>query len=141
MTRNCSIINILRFNYNYIITITLIAVVQSVAQNETEHTSDRSNAQVVCLKKRIVHQYEDVEIPQPDEHAAEEPVSDRERALIVSDKMHEYSELEHQAETSALQKIDLSRISLIGMTIPLRSPKLHLLLPIYSMDFLKTVIN
>ena len=74
---------------------------QSVAQTEMDHTSDRSNAQVVGLKRRKVHQYEDVENPRPDEHT-EEPVSDHERTLD-----HEYSELEHQEKTNALQKINL----------------------------------
>ncbi|XP_064395519.1 uncharacterized protein LOC135342654 isoform X3 [Halichondria panicea] len=83
-------------------------VAQSVAQTEMDHTSDRSNAQVVRLKRRKVHQYEDVENPRPDEHT-EEPVSDRERTHTDGDKMvdDEYSELEHQAETNALQKINL----------------------------------
>ena len=73
---------------------------QSVAQTEMEHTSDRSNAQVVGLKRRKVHQYEDVENPRPDEHT-EEPVSDSERTLD-----HEYNELEHQEKTNAHQKIN-----------------------------------
>ncbi len=73
-----------------------------------DHTSDRYKAQVVRLKRRKVHQYEDVENPQPDEHT-EEPVSDRERTLTDGDKMveYEYSELEHQAETNVLQTTDL----------------------------------
>ena len=87
----------------------------------------------MCLKKRIVHQYEDVEIPQPDEHAAEEPVSDRERALIVSDKMHEYSELEHQAETSALQKTDLGGDQ--------GEPHMYEMVSVVSQDKDKTTVN
>ena len=81
---------------------------QSVAQTEMDHTSDRYNAHVVCLKRRKVHQYEDVENPRPDEHT-EEPVSDREITLTDGDKMveHKYSELEHLAETNVLQTTDL----------------------------------
>ena len=75
---------------------------QYVAQTEMDHTSDRSNAQVVGLKRRKAHQYEDVENPRPDEHTAEEPVSNRERTLD-----HEYNELEHQEKTNALQTTDL----------------------------------
>ena len=73
-----------------------------------DHTSDRYNAQVVRLKRRKVHQYEDVENPRPVEHT-EEPASDRKRALTDCDKMveHEYNELEHQAETNVLQTTDL----------------------------------
>ena len=73
-----------------------------------EHTSDRSNAQVMRLKRRKAHQYEDVQNPQRDEHT-EEPASDRERTHTDCDKMveHEYSELEHQAETNVLQTTDL----------------------------------